>query len=73
MQEQQLSHPVSGTAARERGHSLHGVGTSRKVTTLGFGHGGVSKPAVRLREPRSRSFAKRAVPLEEQKALGKDA
>lgn len=69
MRQQLLSHPVSGTAARGPGHSH----TVQKGDSPGFGSSGVSKPAASIREPRSPSSANRAVPLEEQKALGKDA
>lgn len=48
-------------------------GGQQKGDSPVFDHGAVSKPAVCIRELHGRSSANRAVPLEEQKALGKDA
>lgn len=48
-------------------------GGQQKGDSPVFDHGAVSKPAVCITELHGRSSANRAVPLEEQKALGKDA
>lgn len=58
---------------RGTGTLIAWCGGQQKGDSPGFGHGGVFKPAVCIREPRSRSSANRAASLEEQKALGKDA
>jgi len=62
----QLSHPMSRTL-------VAWCGGQQKGDSPGFDRGGVSKPAVCVRELRGQSSANKAVPLEQQKALGKAA